>query len=164
VVDSLVLIISHFLLVLNLTHAHSDPLPETENASSCQIILPQKQTGRKSDIYISMVSGAHQIAPQGKYVAMIQANVETANPQKELEVARKLIGNYVKEFFWVSDFYVPVNAAALREKGIFITTSYDATSHFESATDEVLAIYEALLGEKLDLTKLSDDTTQEEEQ
>jgi Rab GDP dissociation inhibitor len=76
----------------------NDPIPETEGAKSIQIILPQKQTGRKSDIYVSMVSSDHQIAPQGKYVAMIQANVETANPKKELEVAKKLVGNFVKEY------------------------------------------------------------------
>jgi Rab GDP dissociation inhibitor len=142
----------------------NDPLPDTDNAASTQIILPQRQTGRKSDIYISMVSGAHQIAPQGKYVAMIQANVETANPKKELEVARKLIGNSVKDFFWVSDFYVPVNPAELKAKGIFITTSYDSTSHFESATEEVLSVFEGVTGEKLDTSKMSDSTDNQDDE
>lgn len=142
----------------------NDPLPDTENATSTQIILPQKQTGRKSDIYVSMVSAAHQIAPAGKFVAMIQANVETANPKKELEVARKLIGNSLKDFFWVSDFYVPVNPAALAAKGIFITTSYDSTSHFESATEEVLSVFEGVTGEKLDTSKMSDSTEKPEDE
>jgi Rab GDP dissociation inhibitor len=35
-----------------------------------------------------------------------------------------------------------------------VTKSYDATSHFESASDEVLEIYERITGEKLDLTIL----------
>lgn len=33
-----------------------------------------------------------------------------------------------------------------------MTNSYDATSHFESASDEVLEIYQRITGEKLDLT------------
>jgi len=32
-----------------------------------------------------------------------------------------------------------------------VTKSYDATSHFESATDDILELYQRLTGEKLDL-------------
>lgn len=32
-----------------------------------------------------------------------------------------------------------------------MTKSYDATSHFEMASDEVLEMYERITGEKLDL-------------
>ena len=139
------------------------PIPNTDNADSVQIILPQRQTGRKSDIYISMVSETHQIAPQGKYVAMIQANVETADPRKELAAARKVVGPSLADFFWVTDFYVPVNTESLKEQGIFITSSYDSTSHFESATEEVIALYEKVMGVPLDLDHLPlpDDTNEE---
>lgn len=133
---------------------YSQPIPDTDGADSCQIILPQKQTGRKSDIYISMVSYSHQIAPEGKYVAMIQANVETADPRKELNIARKIIGPALKDFFFVSDFYVPVDTVGLAEQGIYITNSYDSTSHFESATDEVISMYEKVMGKALDLEHL----------
>ena len=34
---------------------------------------------------------------------------------------------------------------------MYVTKSYDATSHFESATDDILEIYERITGEKLDL-------------
>ena len=34
---------------------------------------------------------------------------------------------------------------------MFVTKSYDATSHFESATDEILDIYTRITGEKLDM-------------
>ena len=30
----------------------SHPIPNTDNAESCQIILPQNQVGRKSDMYV----------------------------------------------------------------------------------------------------------------
>ena len=35
---------------------------------------------------------------------------------------------------------------------MYVTSSYDSTSHFESASDDVLRIYEDIVGEKLDLT------------
>lgn len=33
-----------------------------------------------------------------------------------------------------------------------MTKSYDPTSHFESASEDILEIYEKIMGEKLDLT------------
>ena len=37
------------------------------------------------------------------------------------------------------------------ENNLWVTSSYDATSHFESASEDVLQIYEKIVGEKLDL-------------
>ena len=39
-----------------------------------------------------------------------------------------------------------------KESNVFVTTSYDATSHFESATDEVIDLYRRVTGKELDLT------------
>ena len=41
----------------------------------------------------------------------------------------------------------------------FISESYDATSHFETVSDDVLAIYEAVTGEALDMN-INADTTE----
>lgn len=35
---------------------------------------------------------------------------------------------------------------------VFVSSSYDATSHFESATDEVIEMYRKVTGKELDLT------------
>jgi Rab GDP dissociation inhibitor len=43
----------------------------------------------------------------------------------------------------------PINNSA--EENLHITSSYDATSHFETASEDVLAMYERIVGEKLDL-------------
>jgi len=69
------------------------PIPETRTAAgqpatSCQIILPQKQLKRKNDIYIMMVSWAHQVAAKDKYGAMVSTVVETNDPKKEIEPAK----------------------------------------------------------------------------
>ena len=52
-------------------------------------------------------------------------------------------------FVSVSNVYEPVNNGA--QNNLWITSSYDATSHFESASEEILDIYQKIVGEKLDL-------------
>jgi Rab GDP dissociation inhibitor len=47
---------------------------------------------RKFDIYISCVSFAHNVAPKGKYIAMVSTTVETPAPEKELEPGLALLG------------------------------------------------------------------------
>lgn len=42
------------------------PIANTKDALSTQIIIPQKQVGRSSDIYVSLVSYTHQVAAKGK--------------------------------------------------------------------------------------------------
>jgi Rab GDP dissociation inhibitor len=54
----------------------------------------------------------------------------------------------------VSDKYEPVES---RENGVFISKSFDETSHFESETENVLALYRQITGNDLDLTNLPED-------
>jgi Rab GDP dissociation inhibitor len=126
------------------------PIPNTENADSCQIIVPGSAVGRKSDIYVSMVSSVHNVACKGKFIAVISTNVEGKEPEKDISPALLLLGTILEKFFWVTDYFVPVNDPT--KDGCFITSSYDATSHFESCTAEVLVYYEKITGSKLDLT------------
>jgi len=74
------------------------PIPNTNDASSCQIILPQKQVNRQNDIYISMVSSAHAVCSKGLYIAMISTTVETDNPQEEIKPAIELLGDILEMF------------------------------------------------------------------
>jgi len=138
------------------------PIPSTDNADSCQIIIPGSAVGRKSDIYILLVSSLHNVASKGKYIAVASTNVEGKEPDKEIAPALAVIGPVLEKFFWVTDYYVPVNDPA--KDGCFITTSYDATSHFESCTDEVIRYYERLTGAKLDLSAASAASEGEEQQ
>lgn len=61
----------------------------------------------------------------------------------------------VDRFFWITDYFVPVNDPS--KDGCFITSSYDATSHFESCTGEVLSYFEKITGAKLDLSATTSD-------
>lgn len=125
------------------------PIPNTNNVPSIQIILPQRQTQRKSDIYITMVSNAHAVCAKDLYIVIVSATVETENPQKEIEIALALLGPIREMFCQVTDVHQPINDWA--SENLHITKSYDATSHFETSDEEVLAIYERIVGEKFDL-------------
>jgi len=140
----------------------SHPIPGTDNVDSCQIIIPAKTQNRKSDIYISVVSSSHQVASKGKYVALATCPVETKDPKAELAPAFKVIGKVDQEFFWVGDSYVAVNDS--QKDNVFITQTYDATTHFEDATREVLGMYQSLTGKPLDLTVSPDLENEGEEQ
>jgi len=52
-------------------------------------------------------------------------------------------------FVSVSNVYEPIADGS--KNNLWITSSYDATSHFESASEEILDIYQKIVGEKLDL-------------
>lgn len=44
-----------------------------------------------ADIYVCMISYAHNVAAQGKYVAIVSTTVETSDPEKELKPAVDLL-------------------------------------------------------------------------
>jgi len=126
------------------------PIPHTNDSESCQIIIPQKQVGRKSDIYVSLISFSHSIAPSGYYVAMVSTTVETNDPPKELQPGIDLLGPALERFTSVLDVYEPVDDG--KNNKVFISTSFDATSHFETTVDDVLDLYKRITGKNLDLT------------
>eukprot|EP00004_Rigifila_ramosa_P011485 TRINITY_DN245_c0_g1_i1.p1 TRINITY_DN245_c0_g1~~TRINITY_DN245_c0_g1_i1.p1 ORF type:complete len:449 (+),score=102.00 TRINITY_DN245_c0_g1_i1:23-1348(+) len=128
----------------------SHPIKDTGNALSTQIIIPQKQANRKSDIYIMMVSFDHNVAAKDKFIAICSTNVETSNPEAELASAFALLEPIDEKFVSVSDLYEPV--ADGRADKCFISKSYDSTSHFEQASDDVLDLYKRITGNDLDLT------------
>ena len=135
------------------------PVEGTNNSHSAQIILPTKQTGHKSDIYISVQSSELQVAPKGRWIAMISAQVYTNNPKQELAVAYKVLGKVLKDFFTVNDTFKAANEGT--KDNVFIPSSMDATTHFEQTTKEVMAIYKAITGTDVDLNadpdKINDD-------
>ena len=124
-------------------------VPNTKGAPSGQIILPQRQTGRRNDIFVSYVSSSHCVCPSPYYVAICSTTVETNTPERELQPAFEVIGDIMNTFIKVYDTYEPLEDG-VRDR-LFISKSYDATSHFESACDDVLTLYERITGEALNL-------------
>lgn len=130
------------------------PIPGTENLPSVQIILPQRQIKRKNDIYIMMVSAVHCISKKDYYVAIVSTTVQTNNPHQEIEAALELVGSIKEKFVTISDRYVPTGKS---KDGLFISDSFDATSHFENETENVLRLYTEITGKELDLENLPED-------
>lgn len=87
----------------------SHPIKNTNDANSCQIIIPQNQVNRKSDIYVCMISSAHNVAAQGKYIAIASTTVETADPEKEIKPALDLLEPIEQKFVSISDLFAPTD-------------------------------------------------------
>ncbi|XP_026517821.2 rab GDP dissociation inhibitor alpha-like, partial [Terrapene carolina triunguis] len=87
----------------------SHPIHGTSEAGSCQIILPQNQLGRKSDIYVCLVSWAHNVAAPGKFIAIVSTTVETSEPEREVEPALQLLEPIDQKFVAISDLYEPMD-------------------------------------------------------
>ena len=60
-----------------------------------------------------------------------------------------LLGSILEIFVTVTDNFAPLDDG--KENNLWITKSYDPSSHFEIASLDILDIYEKITGEKLDL-------------
>ena len=96
-----------------------------------------------------MVSSAHAVCAKGLFIAIVSTTVETKDPEKEIQPAIDLLGGCLEVFISFSDLHEPINDP--HADNLWVTSSYDATSHFETASVDVLAIYERMTGEKLDM-------------
>lgn len=141
------------------------PIRNTNDANSCQIIIPQNQVNRKSDIYVCMISSAHNVAAQGKYIAIVSTTMETNEPEKEIKPAMDLLEPIEEKFASVSDLFAPTDLG--RESQIFISRTYDATTHFETTCDDIKDIYKRMTGSEFDFEEMKrkkNDIYGEEEQ
>jgi len=121
------------------------PIPNTSDAESVQIILPNAELKRKNDIYISCVSDTHEVAPKGHFIVLVSTFVETANPKDELKPGLALLGPVLHQFWSVDPLFAGTNSS--KTEGIHISNSYDATSHFETIANDVIRIYKEVTGE-----------------
>ena len=122
----------------------SHPIKGTDKSASCQIIIPQNQAKRNNDIYIGCVSHAHNVASKGMYLAIVSTTVETDNPEDEVQIALDLLNPIDEKFIDVAPVYKPKGDG--KDDNMFISKSYDATSHFESACDDILDMYQRVTG------------------
>uniref|UniRef100_A0A8C1YXJ4 Rab GDP dissociation inhibitor n=1 Tax=Cyprinus carpio TaxID=7962 RepID=A0A8C1YXJ4_CYPCA len=133
------------------------PIKNTHDANSCQIIIPQTHLNRKSDIYICLLSFAHNVAAEGKYMAVVSTMVETCNPEKEVQPGLALLEPILEKFVSVSNLLIPMDDG--RRSQIFISRSYDHTTHLETETDDILDLYRRVTGSEFILRDPSDERT-----
>jgi len=114
------------------------------NVASAQIIIPANQVGRKTDIYVTFLSSENQVTSADYQIAFVSTTVETDTPEKELQPGLDLLTPIEHKFVTVKDIYEPNDDG--KDSKIFISKSYDATSHFETVTEDIKDIYKRITG------------------
>ncbi|KAG0354602.1 Rab GDP dissociation inhibitor alpha [Gamsiella multidivaricata] len=127
----------------------SEPIPNTDDADSFQLIIPQNQVKRKHDIYIAGVSHSHGVCDRSYYVASVSTIVETDNPQEEIKPGLALLDPIVEQFVLITDIFEPIDDGIKDQ--VFVSKSYDATSDFESISADVKDLYKRITGKDLAL-------------
>ena len=86
------------------------------------------------DIYIAIVSSAHNVCPKGYYIAIVSTIAErSSNHHLELQPGLDRLGRIEEKFLGPPiPLYEPLESGV--NDHIFISKSYDATSHFETTT------------------------------
>jgi Rab GDP dissociation inhibitor len=93
------------------------PIPNTGDADSVQLIIPQNQVGRHHDIYVAMVGYEHRVSGKGYYVAIVSTIVETSDPAKEIHPALALLGPI--DEMWVDASEADVSHLLTALDGVF---------------------------------------------
>jgi Rab GDP dissociation inhibitor len=153
----------------------SAPIPKA--AENCQIIIPgiNVSPARANDIYVSALSSKQRVCPNGRYLAVISTTFDGAHIdisdskaaqaacQRELKTATSLFapGSVVERFDWVTEQRGP--AGDTSAQGVFMTQSFDATTHFQSVMDEIFAVYKSVSGKDFDLNALRSTKEMQEE-
>ena len=86
------------------------------------------------DIYIAVVSSAHNVCPKGYYIAIVSTIAEgDSNHHLELQPGLDRLGRIEEQFMGAPiPLYEPLQSGV--DDNIFLSKSYDATSHFETTT------------------------------
>lgn len=74
---------------------------------------------------------------KGYYVAIISTTKEKENINEDLQLAFNIVGDVLYRFDSEEVMYTPKNYS----DNIFITSTLDPTSHFESAANDVQVVY-----------------------
>jgi len=146
-------VVGHYLKAICILN---HPIDKTDNSDSLQLIIPQSQVGRKNDIYIAMVSSTHNVCPKGYYIAIVSTVAETtSNHHLELQPGLERLGKIEEQFMGPPiPIYEPIADGSA--DNVFISKSYDASSHFETMTADVRDVYRRAEGTELVVEGLKD--------
>jgi len=128
------------------------PVAKAGNAPSFQLIIPANQAERKSDIYVGVLSQQNQVAAKDYYLGFVSTTVHTSNPEAELKLGLDLLEPIEEKFVTIKDVYHPKDNG--KDSQIFISKSYDASTHFETTCADIKDIYQRIMGEKFDFENI----------
>ncbi|KAJ5133342.1 secretory pathway gdp dissociation inhibitor [Penicillium atrosanguineum] len=128
------------------------PIDKTDGSDSLQLIIPQSQMSTLRWCLPHTTS-----APKGYYIAIVSTIAEKdANHHIELEAGFDRLGEIEEKFMGPPiPLYEPLESG--EKDNIFISKSYDATSHFETTTYDVRDMYRRAAGEELKVEGLRED-------
>ena len=126
------------------------PIPNTNNAESVQIVIPGPQVDRVNDVFVCCVGHSLMVSAPGIYVAIVSTLIEKGNPDEDVMPGLRVLGPILKRFTSVTNTYEPVDDGS-KDK-CFISSTFDATSHFENDVSDMLSLYKRVTGEELDMT------------
>lgn len=125
------------------------PIPGVGDTESVQIIIPGPQVNRKNDIFVCSIGSAHAVSAQGVYIAIVSTKMEGNEPDKEVVPGLALLGHIMQRFTMVATTYEPVSDGSSDK--CYISSSFDASSHFEGDVDDLLGLYKRVTGKDLDM-------------
>lgn len=94
-----------------------------------------------------MIGKKHGVCKEGYNLAIVSTTKESDNIEEDLKVALDIIGDIKYKFVIEETMY----EGADPKDNIFVTSTLDATSHFESSAEDVIKIYKTITGKDLDL-------------
>lgn len=126
------------------------PIPNCGDLESVQIIIPGPQVNRKNDIFVCSISSSHAVSAKGIYIAIVSTKMEGNDADKEVIPGLALLGHIMQRFTMVATTYAPVSDG--NNDKCFISSSFDASSHFEGDVEDLLSLYKRVTGKDLDMT------------
>lgn len=76
--------------------------------------------------------------------------MENGKPEEEIAPGLALLGHIMQRFTTVATTYEAISDGA--DDQCFISSSFDASSHFESDVNDLMSLYKRVTGEELDMT------------
>jgi Rab GDP dissociation inhibitor len=110
--------------------------------------------GRVNDVFVCCVGNSLAVTAPGVYVAIVSTLIEKGNPDEDVAPGLQLLGPILKRFTSVSSTYSPVGDGS--DDKCYISSSFDATSHFENDVVDMLSLYRRVTGHDLDLNISAD--------
>jgi Rab GDP dissociation inhibitor len=110
---------------------------------SAQIIIPGPQAKKKSDIYVMVLTKDLEVCSASTIVCIVSTKVDgDGDPLAELLPGIALLGAIKERFDSVVPTFEPIDSGLVDR--CFISKSYDDSSHFKSAAEDVLSLYEVM--------------------
>jgi Rab GDP dissociation inhibitor len=90
------------------------------------------------------------VSAKGIYIAIVSTKMEGNDADKEVIPGLALLGHIMQRFTMVATTYAPVSDG--HDDKCYISSSFDASSHFEGDVEDLLSLYKRVTGKDLDMT------------